>query len=513
MRNLAPGGDVLSILMLEDNPLDIELTEARLRIAGYQYQAWKATCRAEFEDTFTQRKYDLILADFSLPDFDGSAALDIVRAEDKFVPFIFVSGALGEDLAVDSLHRGATDYVLKQRLDRLIPAVSRALSEFSERLSRIETEALLHESELRFQQVTNVLPALVWIADASGKLLYCNKSWSDYFGSCNQDSWCDLSLLHIDDVSHVTRQWNDALQSGLSIELECRFRRNSDSLFRWHLVRIAPLPSSTSSATWVGTCTDLQAQKEREELLRISEKMVVIGRMAGVIAHEINNPLESLTNILFLLRDSDTRVEPGRSLIEEADQQLYRISSITKQTLSFYRDKAVLGDIDCERLVQETLLMFRAKLKQQKISVQVHVEGSIHFQARTGEIRQVLVNIISNAIDAMRKGGQLVIRARVPNRLRDRRLILEIEDTGIGIPPELVGRLFEPFVSTKGTLGTGLGLWVSRNIIERHGGTIELETSSGRTTATIVVPLEFSGPAEEQNQDDRDRISTEPLQN
>ena len=97
MRNLGPGGDALSILMLEDNPLDVELVEARLRLAGYQYQAWKATCRAEFEDVFAQRKYDLILADFSLPDFDGSSALDIVRAEDKYVPFIFVSGTLGEE--------------------------------------------------------------------------------------------------------------------------------------------------------------------------------------------------------------------------------------------------------------------------------------------------------------------------------------------------------------------------------------------------------------------------------
>lgn len=513
MRNLGPGGDALSILMLEDNPLDVELVEARLRLGGYEYTGWKATCRAEFEEAFASRNYDLILADYSLPDFDGSTALDIVRAKDKFVPFIFVSGALGEDVAVDSLHRGATDYVLKQRLDRLIPAVSRALNEYSERLSRLEAEALLRESELRFQQVTNALPALVWIADASGKLLYSNKSWSDYFGSSNQDSWCDLSLLHIDDVSHVTRQWHDVLQTGSPVELECRFRRTSDSLFRWHLVRIAPLPSSASNAAWVGTCTDLQAQKDREELLRISEKMVVIGRMAGVIAHEINNPLESLTNILFLLRDSDTRVEPGRSLVEEADQQLYRISSITKQTLSFYRDKAALGDIDCERLVQETLLMFRAKLKQQRISVQVQVEGAIQFQARTGEIRQVLVNLLSNAIDAMRKGGQLVIRAHVPDWKRDRRLVLEIEDTGSGIPPELTGRLFEPFVSTKGTLGTGLGLWVSRNIVERHGGTIALGTASGRTTATIILPLEFAGPAEEQSQDDRERISTETVHN
>jgi len=206
MRNLGAGGDALSILMLEDNPLDVELVEARLRSAGYEYQAWKATCRAEFENAFAGRNYDVILADFSLPDFDGSTALDIVRAKDKFVPFIFVSGALGEDVAVDSLHRGATDYVLKQRLDRLIPAVSRALNEYSERLSRIEAEELLRESELRFQQVTNVLPALVWIADASGKLLYRNKSWSDFFGSSDHESWCDLSLLHIDDVSQVTRR-------------------------------------------------------------------------------------------------------------------------------------------------------------------------------------------------------------------------------------------------------------------------------------------------------------------
>lgn len=500
MRNLTPGGETLSVLMLEDNPLDSELVDGKLHQAGYAYTAWKATSRAEFEACFAKRAYDLVLADYSLPDFDGLCALEMVRTRDKNVPFIFVSGMLGEEVAIETLHRGATDYVLKQRLDRLVPAVSRALKEYAERLSRLEAESLLKESERRFQQVTNALPAMVWTTDELGRSAYANEAMREYFCALIPESWCDVAVVHVDDAPHARRQWQDALASRSPLECECRLRR-ADGAYRWHLVRVVPLHRDGPSSTWVGTCTDIHGQRQREEVLRTSEKLVVVGRMAGTIAHEINNPLESLINLLFLLRNSDTGVDPGKALLEEADQQLERIASITKQTLSFYRDKAVLGHIDCKTLITETLNLFRPKLRQKSIQLSLRIEDSLHLQARTGEVRQILINLVSNAIDAMKPHGRLNIRARQRHEQDCDYVEFQVEDTGSGISPGIRERLFEPFFSTKGTLGTGLGLWVTRNLVDRHKGHIEIDSEPGRTVISVLLPMEFCGAPEDADQD------------
>src|SRR5579875_2453013 len=299
------------VLILEDNPLDVELAEARLQQAGYEFEIFVARNRADFLNTYPGRDWSLILADYALPDFDGLSALDLVRRDNRHLPFIFVSGVLGEEVAIETLHRGATDYVLKARMDRLIPAVRRALKEYAEHCSRVEAESKLKETELLFQQVTNVLPAMVWIANAEGELIYCNQGWQQYFGSGPVKTWCDPDSIHLEDLSQTRRYWQDALGAGRSLELECRFRRAADQSYRWHLVRTVPVNLNGSSTVWVGTCTDVQLQKEREESLRVSEKLATVGRMAGVIAHEINNPLESLVNLLYLLRGTDTRVQPG----------------------------------------------------------------------------------------------------------------------------------------------------------------------------------------------------------
>ncbi len=498
MRTLEPGGEALLVLMLEDNSFDSELVHEHLRIAGYNFRAWNATNRAEFEEHFSERDYDLVLADYSLPDFDGLMALEMVRAKDKNVPFIFVSGALGEHVAVESMHLGATDYVLKQRMERLTPAVARALKEYSERLSRLEAEALLQKSEQLFQQVTNALPAMVWTTDHNGKLTYCNDAWNEYVGESQVTSWGDSRLMHMDDMSHANREWQDSLLSRKPLELECRLRRASDASYRWHLVRVTPIKPGDPESAWVGTCTDLQAQRQREDALRTSEKLVVVGRMAGAIAHEINNPLESLVNLLYLLRNCDTSEEPGRSLLEEADQQLFRISSITRQTLTFYRDKAALGDIDCRSLLDDTVALFRAKLREKNIRINIHVSGQVRLQARAGEIRQVLTNLVSNAIDAMKSGGTLTLRAEQQPETEPEWVVLHVEDSGHGISAEIRKQLFQPFFSTKGTLGTGLGLWVTRNIIERHRGTINIESTPGRTVISVVLPAEYRGDEEEE---------------
>jgi signal transduction histidine kinase/CheY-like chemotaxis protein len=489
---LSAGDAKLPVLLLEDNPLDIELAQARLRQAGYSFEVHVASSRSDFMEIYPRHAWRLILADYALPDFDGLTALAIVRRDDRHLPFIFVSGVLGEEVAVETLHRGATDYVLKARMERLVPAIRRALKEHAEHHSRVEAETKLRETELLFQQVTNALPAMVWTASAEGELIYCNDVWREYFGPEMKKSWCDSAGVHLEDISQTRRCWRDALSTGKALELECRLIRAADQVPRWHLVRAVPVAIEGARLTWVGTCTDVQVQKERDESLRVSEKLAIVGRMAGAIAHEINNPLESLVNLLYLLKGTDTRTEPGRGLLEEADQQLFRISSITRQTLTYYRGKAVLGHIDCQTLFEDTVSLFRAKLRAKKITPLIEIDGIVQLQGITGELRQVLVNLVSNAMDASPEEGLLRLHAGKISRNGIDYVQMDVEDSGDGIPEELQGRLFQPFFSTKGSLGTGLGLWVTKSIVDKHRGEIQLKSRPGSTVFTILLPAEFA---------------------
>lgn len=489
---LSAGDARPSVLILEDNPLDIELAQSRLQQAGYDFEVHVASNRSDFLQKYAEHTWHLILADYALPDFDGLSALEIVRHDDKHLPFIFVSGVLGEEVAVETLHRGATDYVLKARMERLVPAIRRALKEYAEHRSRVEAEMKLRETELLFQQVTNALPAMVWTSSADGELLYCNDIWHEYFGSDDRKSWCDSAGVHVEDISQTRRSWRDALGSGKALELECRLIRAADQVPRWHLVRAVPVTIEGAHLRWVGTCTDVQMQKERDESLRVSEKLAIVGRMAGAIAHEINNPLESLVNLLYLLKGTDTRSDPGRGLLEEADQQLFRISSITRQTLTYYRGKAVLGHIDCKALFEDTVSLFRAKLRARNITPVVAVDGNIQLQGITGELRQVLVNLVSNAIDASPEDALLHLHAGKTAENGKDCVQIDVEDSGHGIPDELQSNLFQPFFSTKGSLGTGLGLWVTKSIVDKHHGEIRLKSRPGKTTFTIVLPAEYA---------------------
>lgn len=161
--------------------------------------------------------------------------------------------------------------------------------------------------------------------------------------------------------------------------------------------------------------------------------------------------------------------------------------------------------------MDEIISLFRAKLMQQKIAVDILIDEPIHFQARTGEIRQVLINLISNAIDAMKKGGRLTLRAEFIEVDGENRVALRVEDTGHGIPDELLDRLFQPFVSTKGTLGTGLGLWVSQNIVERHHGHIEIDSRPGKTALSVILPVEYRGSSTGRRQESSEAVEINPV--
>ena len=230
-----------------------------------------------------------------------------------------------------------------------------------------------------------------------------------------------------------------------------------------------------------------QYSRAQEALLR-SEKLAVTGRLAASIAHEINNPLEAVTNLLFLMREEGAS-ERQKKYLAQAEQELARVAEITKQTLRFYREPSQPTATRITTVVDSVLMLFGPRLVSSEIKVERNERApSATVLSSPGELRQVIANIIGNAIDAMRTGGRLRIRiAQARQSVR-----LTMADSGMGIPKEVLPTIFEPFVTTKGETGTGLGLWVTAEIIKRNGWKIRVRScrrpGHSGTTFSIVIP-------------------------
>src|SRR3569833_92230 len=232
---------------------------------------------------------------------------------------------------------------------------------------------------------------------------------------------------------------------------------------------------------------DIAAQMQAEEALRETEKLAAMGRVAGIIAHEINNPLAAITNIFFLLRNHPSLDEEARHCAALAEQELQRVSHITRQTLSFYRESKTPIAVTLTELLDDVLGLQERQLQNGHIKLEKRymTPGIVH--GFPVELRQVFLNLIGNAIQAMPSGGslRLTIREAFDWKLMRRGVTVMIVDTGVGIKPQDSRKLFEPFFSTKSTKGTGLGLWISRASGQKYDGRISfrsLRTTRGCST-------------------------------
>ena len=235
----------------------------------------------------------------------------------------------------------------------------------------------------------------------------------------------------------------------------------------------------------------LAQRRKTEAALLQSEKLAVAGRLAASIAHEINNPLESVTNLLYLIGTS-LSMDEAKIYAATATDELARVSEIAIHTLKFFRQLSKPTSVYLTDLVDSALVLFQARLISACVTVQKDFRACPPITAMAGELRQVIVNMVGNALDAMRGGGTLNIRIdrgrEYANGSRPG-LRLTIADSGAGIAPEIKSRLFEPFVSSKGDTGTGLGLWVCSEIIRKHGGTIRFKSSSSPASKGTVFSI------------------------
>ncbi len=238
----------------------------------------------------------------------------------------------------------------------------------------------------------------------------------------------------------------------------------------------------------------LVEQERAYSALIQSEKIAAVGRLASSMAHEINNPLEAVTNLLFLSRQRAVDAQQVEWL-DQADRQLRRVSNITNQTLRFHKQASDPQAITCTNLFSSTLDIYEARLKNANVTVEKRKRANQPILCFEGDIRQVLSNIVTNAIDAMPNGGRLLVRSRQATDWRTGRkgLTLTIADSGVGMDDVTARRGYEAFFTTKGIGGLGLGLWISREIMERHRGVIKIRSKANDGTVVSLF-LPFDSP-------------------
>ena len=241
-----------------------------------------------------------------------------------------------------------------------------------------------------------------------------------------------------------------------------------------------PVHTTPIEVRWVGLIVmDASERKRNEEALRQTEKLAATGRLAASIAHQINNPLEAITNLLYLLTDHLGLEDTARDYARLAAEEVRRISEITQQTLRFYRQTTLPDRANVAEVLDSVLSLHRMRLHNLTISAERQYDPTIDLYCFSGELRQIFANLVGNAIDAMPQGGRLSVRARRstdwanPSR---RGVRFQIFDTGSAMSPAVQKRIFEPFFTTKEITGTGLGLWVSLELIAKHQGSIRVRS-------------------------------------
>jgi PAS domain S-box-containing protein len=259
-----------------------------------------------------------------------------------------------------------------------------------------------------------------------------------------------------------------------------------DALVSGAPIRSASIRNSTRQAQeFIGVIADSTELKLAKEALIRTEKLSAAGRLAASIAHEINNPLEAVTNLLYLARSAPERTQ---DFLAMADEELARVTHLTKQTLGFYRDSGSSELIDLSALIEGVLNIYQSKLKGKQISVVKRLAVTERITTAAGEVRQVLSNLLANAVDASHNHGTITIRTRYAVQASVAGVRITVADTGSGIDPGLRGKIWEPFFTTKKDVGTGLGLWVSRQIIEKHEGSIRFRSSAKGTVFVLFLP-------------------------
>ena len=491
----------LQVLIAEDNPADTELLLRELRRAGFEPEWHRVDTEAEYLSRL-HPDLDIILSDFDMPQFGGPRALKLLQERGLDIPFIIISGTIGEDIAVDVMKQGATDYLLKDRLARLGQAISHAMEQARFRKERKQTVEALRQSEAEFRAMTEASPLGILVADCDGLATYTNATLRQMLGTGFQEiagnGWA-RALHPLDRVEFVAK-WKEAIARKQRFEGSTRFVRPDGKTIQT-TIKTAVMREHDRVLGYVGVVEDITERKKLEEQLLRAQRMESIGTLASGIAHDLNNILSPIMMSVPMLR-RELSAEDREGIISTIEMSAARGAQIVKQVLTFGRGlEGEKTPLQVGMLIKEMVKIMQSTFPK-NITVQSAIDPDLRIIIGDAtQLHQVLLNLCVNARDAMPEGGKLRLRARnldidasdagmPPESTPGPHVVLEVGDDGSGIPPETLERIFEPFFTTKGVgQGTGLGLSTVHGIVRSHGGFINVASEPGKgTTFKVCLP-------------------------
>jgi PAS domain S-box-containing protein len=488
-------GKPLRLLQVEDSESDAALIVRLLEKSGYDIESQRVEDGAAMGAALAAQTWDLIIADYRLPQFDARAALAVLHETGVDIPFIVVSATIGEDVAVEMMRSGAQDYLIKGNLARLAPAVERELREARIRLDRRRAEQSLQESEARFRHLANAMPQIVWTATPDGRVDYFNEQWYALTGqdptAAAAESW--EQIMHPEDRQLWRDTWRQNVRQGTECEIIYRLYDRHAETYRWFLGRAVPVRDEYGRIIrWYGTSTDIDDHKRTADALRRANQD--LEQFAYSVSHDLREPLRTMTIYSELLQRRH-----AQQLHQQAHDYLIYLSGAAQRMdalIKALRAYTSIADLrpgeppltDAAVTAREAIANLSALIRDHHAEIDLEPLPTVPMHHH--HLVQVFQNLLANSVTYHSPG--IPPRVRISGVEHPTAWELRVRDEGIGIDPEYHDRIFGIFKrlhTTREFSGTGMGLAICKKIIDTYNGTIKVTSALGAgSTFHITVP-------------------------